>query len=110
MIKVYVAGPYTHGDTAENVKIAINIADRLLEHGCSPFVPHLFHFWHLMHEHDYDTWMNLGTEWLKQCDVVLRLPGFSPGADKEVDIARQYAKHVYFSIDELIHQVKLSTS
>jgi hypothetical protein len=102
MLKVYVAGPYTKGDVAANVRNALGVADILMKAGCAPFVPHLFHFWHILFPHQYGDWMNLDVEWLKQCDVVLRLPGNSDGADKETELARQLGKHIYTSVDDLI--------
>jgi hypothetical protein len=102
MLKVYIAGPYAKGDVAVNVKNAIDAADRLIEIRCVPFVPHLFHFWHILSPHEYDVWMNLDMEWLRQCDVVLRLSGDSEGADKEVQLAKQLGKHVYTSVESLI--------
>jgi hypothetical protein len=82
--RVYVAGPYTGGDVAQNVARAMDVADELLSAGFAPFCPHLSHFLHLHHPHGYETWMDLDMAWLAACDVVLRLPGVSPGADREV--------------------------
>lgn len=101
MYKVYIAGPYTEGDTILNVRAAIDAANRLVEFGCAPFVPHLFHFWHLVHPQNYHTWMDIDIEWLKQCDMLLRLSGPSKGSEQEVDLARQCGIAVYTSIEEL---------
>lgn len=102
MLKVYVAGPYTKGDVAVNVKNAMDVANDLIEIGCAPFIPHLFHFQHIAYPHEYDTWLKIDMEWLRQCDIVLRLPGESKGADLEVERARQLGKHVYRSVDEIV--------
>lgn len=82
--RVYVAGPYSGGDVAQNVARAMDIADDLLRGGFAPFCPHLSHFLHLHHPHDYETWMALDMAWLAACDVLVRIPGESPGADREV--------------------------
>lgn len=42
--RVYVAGPYTNGDVAVNVRTAYEAADRLADLGFAPFVPHSTHF------------------------------------------------------------------
>jgi hypothetical protein len=87
MNRVYVAGPYTRGDVAVNVRKAIDAADELLGLGYAPFLPHLSHFWHLCHQRPWEDWMRLDLAWLPKCDAVLRLPGESAGADREVDAA-----------------------
>ncbi|WP_144875229.1 DUF4406 domain-containing protein [Microbacterium sp. 1.5R] len=38
---------------------------------------------------------------LQHCDAVLRLPGASAGADKDVEIARERGLPVYHSLDEI---------
>lgn len=88
-LRVYVAGPYTGGDVAWNVARAMDVADQLLSAGLAPFCPHLSHFLHLHHPHGYETWMALDMAWLAACDVLVRLPGDSPGADREVAEAEQ---------------------
>ncbi|MFH0938225.1 MAG: DUF4406 domain-containing protein [Planctomycetota bacterium] len=100
--KVYIAAPYTHGDAVLNVRKAIETADELAIRGFTPFVPHLTHFWHLVLPHKIKFWYALDNEWLAACDVVLRLPGESFGANAEVQLAWALGKRVYFGMDELI--------
>lgn len=83
-IRVYVAGPYTKGDVAVNVREAILAGGRIYDAGMVPFVPHLTHFWHTVAPRPYEDWLRLDMEWLRVCDALLRLPGDSSGADKEV--------------------------
>lgn len=85
---VFVAGPYS-GDTAANTRRAIHAADALLAAGWIPFVPHLYHYWNLAIPHQYEDWMALDAAWLERCAVLVRLPGESPGADREVALARR---------------------
>ena len=99
--RVYVAGPYTQGDTDDNVYQAIKAGDRLLELGYLPFIPHLNHFWALAFPHPYRVWANWDNEWLLLCDCVLRLPGYSPGADEEERVAGAHYKTVFYSMEEL---------
>jgi len=106
MYKVYIAGPYTEGDTILNVRAAIDAANRLVEFDCAPFVPHLFHFWHFVHPQNYHTWMDMCMEWVRQCDIVLRLAGPSKGATQEVELAKQLGKPVYTSVEELCEVLK----
>jgi len=102
MNKVYVAGPYTKGDVAQNIRIAILAADRLSQAGLVPFIPHLTHFWHLLCPHEWEFWMEQSLAWVEVCDCLLRLPGESIGADREIERARQLGLSVYLSIESLI--------
>jgi len=103
--RVYVAGPYTKGDVAMNVKEAIRLSDELLRRGYAPYCPHLTHFWHMLFEHDYQTWLDLDNEWLTCCDALLRTPGDSDGADKEVALAESLGLPVFFSVEEFTKTV-----
>jgi hypothetical protein len=87
--KVYIAGPYTKGDVAVNVRNAIEAANRLADIGYAPFVPHLTHFWHLTFPRPYEFWCELDNAFLPHCDILLRLPGESAGADREVALAHK---------------------
>ena len=100
-IKVYIAGPYTKGDVAANVRQAIEAADQLLTLGYWPYVPHLAHFWHMLFPRPYEDWMRLDIAWLEQCDAVLRLEGESAGADRETKRAGELELPVFTSVEEL---------
>lgn len=89
MLFVYAAGPYTKPDPVINTNRAIRLADHIFERGHTPFIPHLTMFWHLVIPRAYQDWLDYDVEWLKKCDVVIRLLGESNGADKEVEIARE---------------------
>jgi len=95
---VYIAGPYTHGDVAVNVRSAVAAGLDIADAGHVPFVPHLFHFAHLVFPQPYEVWMQLDLSWLACCHAVLRLPGHSPGADREVERAMQLGLPVYHSL------------
>ena len=97
-MKIYIAGPYTKGDVAENVRAAIFAANYVAHLGHFPFVPHLTHFWHLVLPNPYDFWITQDLEWLKVCDAILRLEGESTGADNEVKAAQQMGLPVYHSV------------
>lgn len=103
-IKVYVAGPYTRGDVAVNVRRALVVADELADAGFVPYVPHLSHFWHVVFPRPYEWWLQYDMYWLRVCDVVLRLPGESPGATCEVEEAARLGKRVYNSVEDLLRR------
>jgi hypothetical protein len=91
---VYVAGPYSKPDPCENTNRAILAANRLLD-CCAPLIPHLSHFWHTVTPKPYEEWLALDLEYLRRCDVVLRLPGESSGADGEVAFALEHGIPVF---------------
>lgn len=100
-IHIYVAGPYSAGNSAHNIREAVLAADTLLGLGYVPFVPHLHHFWDLIAPGEYEQWMALDLAWLEQCNALLRLPGDSPGADREVEHARSLGMDVFNGIPAL---------
>ncbi len=94
-MRVYIAGPYTNGDTEANVLAAMEVADQVLTAGHTPFLPHLFHFWHRVFPHEYQAWTDMDMEWLSLCEALIRLPGESSGADAEVKLADELGIRVY---------------
>jgi Domain of unknown function (DUF4406) len=100
--RIYVAGPYTKGDVAVNVARAIEVGHRLMDLGFAPFVPHLSHFQHLQHPRPYEDWMALDLVWLRECDALLRIPGESAGADREVRGANELLIPVFHEIEHLV--------
>ena len=98
MTKIYIASPYTKGDPAINVKIQMDCANRLMDLGFSPYVPLLCHFLHMANPRPYKDWMELDLDWIRVCDYLLRLPGESPGADREVEFAKSLNIPVVYSL------------
>jgi hypothetical protein len=105
-MKVYIAGPYTNGDVAINVRNAILAGQQVFEAGHYPFIPHLTHFWHLICPAPYEQWIAIDLEWLPDCQALIRLPGASSGADNEVQAALDRGISVYYSVEEFIEGVK----
>lgn len=104
--KVYIAGPYTKGDVMRNIRYAVEAGDELLQYGLVPFVPHLTGFWHIMFPHEYETWMEYDSEWLKSCDAVLRIDGESAGAELELQIADELGIPVFYDTTNLVHHFR----
>jgi hypothetical protein len=102
MSYIYIAGPYSKGDPVKNTADVIRTADYLAMRGHKPYVPHLTLFWHFMIQHDIQFWYDLDLAWLGKCDCLLRLPGESSGADKEIEFAEHYKMPVYHSIAECL--------
>lgn len=101
-IKVYIASPYTKGDSAKNVRRQIDVVDDLMNRGFAPFAPLYSHFQHMVHPRSYEDWMEIDKFWVRDCHCVLRLGGESQGADIEVQEARKFGKPVFYTIEELV--------
>ncbi len=100
-MKIYVAGPYTKGDPVMNTRNTIMAAEELVRMGHVPYIPHLSMFWHVVAPHPYEFWLEYDKAWLVCCNALLRLPGESSGADKEVALAHELGIPVYYSLDEI---------
>ena len=101
MIKIYIASPYTVGDTAVNVKFQLDVANELMDLGFAPYVPLYSHFQHMAHPRPYEDWMQLDLAWIDSCDGLIRLGGPSPGGDREVEYALSKGINVFYSIENL---------
>jgi hypothetical protein len=103
---IYIAGPYSNEDTVLNVRNAVLVAEELVKLELIPYIPHLTMFWHLIAPHEYEFWLNYDLNWLSKCDVLLRLPGESKGADAEVEYAQEHGIPVYYSLIEIKEELK----
>lgn len=100
--RVYIAGPYTLGDVAVNVRMAIAAGDELLAAGHWPYVPHLTHFWHMLYPRDWHDWIALDERYLLVCEAMVRLPGVSKGADHEAKLATTYGIPIFGSVESFL--------
>ena len=101
VLKVYIAGPIGQGDAVkQNVERGVATANELLDLGFYVFAPHLFTF--LGKERDYEFWMEHCFQWLKECTALLRLPGASPGADREIEFAIKGGMKIFYSVESLV--------
>jgi hypothetical protein len=103
---IYVASPYTNVDrkiVETNVAISMNAVEELWRAGFIPFMALGSHYYELNHySHSHEDWMDFDIAWLSKCDALLRLPGNSKGADKEVTFATEHGIPVFYSIDTLL--------
>jgi hypothetical protein len=101
LTRVFISGPISKGPMAENVRNALEAANAVMGLQMVPFVPHLSHFWNMITPKAYQTWLAYDRQWLSVCDVVLRIPGESLGADMEVALAEELQIPVVYSVEEL---------
>jgi len=109
-IKIYVASPYTNGWMPDNVRLQIEAQHILLDNGFVTFIPLLSHFSELYKSRSHEDWLQLDLEWLKLCNILIRIKSSynnidvpSPGADKEVEVAIENSIPIYivYSLNEL---------
>lgn len=107
-LRVYIAGPMTNGDgkSFNMAKIHEAIGDyvTLIKLGYVPLCPQLSVFCELLYpgQVSYSDWMTLDRSYIDTCDVVLRLPGNSVGADKECCYAEDNDKTVFYGMTQLL--------
>lgn len=105
-MRIFISGPYSASHPREvqrNVSKAIYHAIFLMKKGHSVFVPHLSHYIHIHPAcpFEYEEYLRNDMAWLEVSEAVLRLPGASVGADKEVERAKELGIPVYHSIEEI---------
>lgn len=98
---VFISGPIS-SDPLRGTTAAVKVASRIMERGHYPFVPQLNCLWQMIQPQLYETWMAYDFAWIKKCDVLVRLPGESPGADREVAHAKEMGIPVFFSLDSFM--------
>lgn len=109
---ILIAGPYRSGTNGDPALIARNLAR--LEEASGP----IFRLGHIpmigewvalpilrtldeATAADGDVMYETARRLLQHCDAVLRLPGESAGADKDVEIAHELGLTVYRSLEEI---------
>lgn len=98
---VYVAGPYS-GNVTYNVMEAIKTANYIADLGFAVIVPHQDMLWDMLHPgKGYEFFMDQDIERLDRCDALFRMPGVSPGADREVARANERGIPVFTSMRAL---------
>lgn len=124
--RVYIAGPITVGNLADNVRKATDAFWVLLRAGFAPFCPHwsCFAGMHvdcnipdnikahgdefcalgerLPNGSTHADWIGIDLPWVSVSDAVLRLPGTSKGADTEVELANRIGIPVFTTLAELL--------
>ena len=130
-IRVYIAGPITKGDLADNVNQATRAFVELAKAGFAPFCPH----WSVYANEavrgyvaapdgelskqvyavatangnpsmSHDDWLGVDLAWVECADAVLRLPGDSVGAAIECRHAQSVNIPVYHSVESLVAECR----
>lgn len=84
---LYLSGPFS-ADPVRCSRAAMLAATAIYRHTeFSPVVPHLTLMWDLLTPMSYEDWMTIDFAILARCHAITRLPGESPGAEREVEFA-----------------------
>jgi hypothetical protein len=99
---VYVAGPITLGNWMNNLRQAIDVANKIAQlENFTPIIPHTAMIWELIYPQEYTFWLyRVAIPQLLRCKYMIRIPGESSGSEIEVEIAKSNCIPVFFSFDE----------
>lgn len=116
--RIYIAGPISKGDLAANINQATDAFIELAQQGFAPLCPHWSAYSKPVYQIGSDVyclatrsgndrlshadWMGIDLPWVAVADAVLRLPGESTGADREVEEATRRGIPVFTSLDDLL--------
>lgn len=99
---VYLAGPMTSAPYT-GVTLAVQAAERLRKQGYIPVVPQLCALWSMIGSSaTYEEWLAYDFALIDRCDCLLRLPGASVGADREVEYAKERGIPVFHYESEFL--------
>lgn len=118
--RVYIAGPISKGDLCDNLNQATAAFVALAKAGCAPHCPHwsayskpafrsISHVREVLcvatvsgnSEMTHNDWLGIDLLWVAVSDAVLRLPGESAGADREVAEAMRLGIPVFHSVADI---------
>lgn len=127
-LRIFISGPITRGDLAANVNQATDAFVALAKAGLAPFCPHWSVYsgraeWEITGTYEpglwrksrvvaiasplpndltHMDWLAVDLPWVEVSDAVLRLPGESEGADREVAHAKKFGILVFHSVAAII--------
>lgn len=99
-IRVYIAAPYTKGEfgTDGNLHFAMKAWHELTDLGYIAYCPHINFLLGTLQPRIYQDWLDHDKEWMRLCHVMVRLPGYSKGADSE---EAEFHGPVFYSVEEM---------
>lgn len=107
----YIAGPYSSPDPIANAHSASRLFFAFRDAGIVPYVPHSDLMMHLVEPRPYEFWLEYCLDIIEKFDCVFRMPGHSPGADREtahaealgIPVFRAYAEVLRFAQERTPH-------
>ena len=102
MIRVYVAGPmFSSGRLTHNVSEGLRMYHDLIDLDYFPYLPHFGVHADIYRPRPESEWLALDKAYLSVCDALIRLPGFSRGADLEEQWCKEFGIPVFHSLEAL---------
>lgn len=99
---VYVAGPISKGPYWINVRNGLDAGKKLNDLGMIPFIPMMDFLYVLLYpETTWEQALQYDEQIILRCDALLRLPGESLGADREIKFANENGIPVFYDIESL---------
>jgi hypothetical protein len=103
---IYLAHPISKGNQFQNVRNAVIEADKLMKLGYIVFNPGLSALHDMIiKDTPYELYMTQDFAWIEKCDCLIRLPGESSGADREIEHARANGKQVFYGVRAFLDYV-----
>jgi hypothetical protein len=101
--RVYISGPITSGNRNKNQFQALEAHKALMLAGFAPLNPIITGNLAFSWDRDvpHSVWVDCDLPWVEVADAVLRLPGYSVGADAELTHAAKHLKPVFYDIESL---------
>ena len=107
-MKIYVAHPYGRRrnlpeySIATNVGLSIRAGRELIKRGHIPFIPNLYHFVDKYWDESCseERWAEISASWIECCDALLYCAP-SEGCDKELQIAKELGKQIFYDLEEI---------
>ena len=86
---VFLSGPFSDEPMARTLDAA-DLQHWLIDKGYVVFCPHTSFFWlDQIRPRRYEEWMRQCLAFIQKCDIVVRMPGVSPGSDRECAAAAE---------------------
>lgn len=100
---IYLACPLTAGNRNWNLFQACETERQLMLAGFAPQNPaHTTQLpWAWQPEFPHSMWLDCCFPLIERCDALIRLPGYSVGADAECDHAKRNFVPIFYSIEDL---------
>ena len=102
--RVYISGPITKGDRNHNYFQSVDVQRKLMLAGFAPLNPMATMTLPFAWEPDFpwQLWLDCDFPWIEVCEAVLRIPGYSVGADAELAFAQERGIPVFYAMEDLI--------
>lgn len=100
--RVYVASPMSL-QPIEGPRAAALAGDKIVAHGWAAYLPQLDRLWaYMTGEKPYETWLAHDFAWIEVCDALVRCPGESKGADREVEFAKTQCIPIFLGVESFL--------